>query len=115
MRKTAGKRSKLFAVRSNHLFIPIKAFLFNAAQVFFRFVITVDIHKPVPLLIAVQPAEKVSKRPRAVANDIDAVGDRALDFLNMAAEIVNAVVVIDNIAIFQLVKFAEAVFSNENR
>ena len=64
-------------------------------------------------MIAVEPAEKIGKRPTAIANQINAVGERLAAFGQMRIEVGYTIRIIDDIPGLEGIEFTEAILGNE--
>ena len=95
--------------------IPGEAVLFDASQILFVRFVPVHVNKAVTFLIAVEPAEKIRKRPAAIADQINAIGDRLAAFRQMSIKVRYPIGVIDNIALLESIEFAEAILRDEYR
>ena len=107
--RTSSVPLKFLAIAGNHISIPIKAVFRYPAQVFFTGLVTVNVYKAIALLITIQPAQNISKRPRAVTQQLHAIADRLLAGLEVALQVGNAVGVVNGVIGVQRVELTQTV------
>src|SRR5688500_19641325 len=69
--RVSAIRSNRFAVRRDHVAIPVEAALPDSSQIALIELVTVHVHEPVPLLVAVEPAQEIGARPHTIAEQVD--------------------------------------------
>src|SRR5688572_21640700 len=103
----------ILPIRFNDVLIPIKAPLPNSSQIPWIGLVTIHIHQPITLLVAIQPTQYIRKRPYAVADEVNAITDSLLTLLNMGAQIRNSILVVHSIIRLQNIKLTETIFRNQ--
>lgn len=58
---------------------------------------------------------EIQRRPWRIPEDIHPVGDRKLDLLNVALQIVDAVIIVNLTVFIQRIKRAQPIFLNDQR
>ena len=105
-----------FSVAGDDILVPVIAVFLVALQGRFDgFFVLVDIDEAVAFLVAVQPAEQIRERPRAVGEHFRSFFDRQFDFLEVFRQIGDPIRVMDAAVLFKRVESAESVFGNDDR
>ena len=103
------------AIASNDFLVPVEGVLAVAFKGFEVKVIAVNVDEAVAFLDTLVGRNEVNGRPRIVAHHFHPIGDGQMDLLDMVAEVVDAVGVMNLAILCQAVVGPEAIFRDENR
>jgi hypothetical protein len=75
--------------------------------------VSIHVHEPVTLLIAIEPAQHIRKRPYAVADERNAIADGLPTLLDVGPQVRDSILVVHRVAGLEDIELTQPVFRDQ--